>query len=179
MRIISGKYKGKVLKGFTLEGTRPTMDRVKESMFAMIQNTVKDSICLDLFAGSGSLGMEAISNGAYKCYFVDSSSEVKKVLEGNLKTFNPQEYIILKSDYKEALSYFKKEQITFDLVFLDPPYHLGYIQPVLDLLIQYKLLNEEATIVCEYEEEKLSPVGYKIIKEKKYREKKVMILKKS
>ena len=67
MRIISGKYKKINLEGFTINGTRPTMDRVKESMFAMIQNHIKDTIVLDLFAGSGALGIEALSMGAKKC----------------------------------------------------------------------------------------------------------------
>ena len=69
MRVISGKYKGKNIMGFNIMGTRPTMDRVKESMFGMIQNNIKNSVCLDLFAGSGSLGIEALSNGAKMCYF--------------------------------------------------------------------------------------------------------------
>ena len=70
MRVISGKYKGKNIMGFNVVGTRPTMDRVKESMFGMIQNNIKNSVCLDLFAGSGSLGIESLSNGAKMCYFV-------------------------------------------------------------------------------------------------------------
>ena len=73
MRVISGKYKGKNLIGFNIDGTRPTMDRVKESLFGMIQNHIKNSVVLDLFAGSGSLGIEAISNGAAKCYFIDNN----------------------------------------------------------------------------------------------------------
>ena len=72
MRIISGKYKGKKLKGFNIEGTRPTMDRVKESLFGMIQTYIPGSIVLDLFAGSGALGLEAISNGAREAYLVDN-----------------------------------------------------------------------------------------------------------
>ena len=80
MRVISGELKGRIIKGFTLEGTRPTMDRVKESIFSSIQLKVPNSICLDLFAGSGSLGIEAISNGASKCYFVDCNKEAIKVL---------------------------------------------------------------------------------------------------
>ena len=76
MRIISGKYKGKNLIGFDIDGTRPTMDRVKESLFGIIQNYVKDSIVLDLFAGSGSLRIEALSNGALTCYFFDNNIEV-------------------------------------------------------------------------------------------------------
>ena len=74
MRIISGKYKNKKLIGFDIEGTRPTMDRVKESVFGMIQNYLKNSVVLDLFAGSGSIGIEALSNGSSKCYFVDNSN---------------------------------------------------------------------------------------------------------
>ena len=84
MRIISGKYKGRMLKGFDLIGTRPTMDRVKESMFATIQNKIKDSIVLDLFAGSGSLGIEALSNGSKYVYFVDKSEEAIKTIKSNL-----------------------------------------------------------------------------------------------
>ena len=88
MRVISGKYKGRVLEGFELKGTRPTMDRVKESLFATIQNNVKNSVVLDLFAGSGQLGIEAISNGANICYFIDNNKEVIKVLNQNISNLN-------------------------------------------------------------------------------------------
>ena len=71
MRIISGKYKGKKLEGYDIEGTRPTQDRVKESLFAMIQNDLRNATILDLFAGSGNLGIEALSNGAESAYFID------------------------------------------------------------------------------------------------------------
>ena len=83
MRIISGKYKGKIIEGFDIQGTRPTQDRVKESMFAMIQNDILESTCLDLFAGSGSLGIEAISNGNQKTYFVDNNLECVSILKRN------------------------------------------------------------------------------------------------
>ena len=73
MRIISGKYKGKNLIGFNIDGTRPTMDRVKESLFGIIQDYIKGSTILDLFAGSGSLGIESLSNGADSCYFFDNN----------------------------------------------------------------------------------------------------------
>ena len=88
MRIISGKYKGKILKGDNIEGTRPTMDRVKESLFGIIQNNINKSICLDLFAGSGSLGIEALSNGAKTCYFVDKNKIVIDVLNINTLKIN-------------------------------------------------------------------------------------------
>ena len=73
MRVISGSLKGRNIKGFNIEGTRPTMDRVKMSVFGSIQNYIKDSIVLDLFAGSGNLGIEAISNGCKYCYFIDNN----------------------------------------------------------------------------------------------------------
>ena len=79
MRVISGKYKGKNLIGFDIDGTRPTMDRVKESLFGIIQNNIKNSVVLDLFAGSGSLGIEAISNGASEVYFIDNNIELIKI----------------------------------------------------------------------------------------------------
>ena len=81
MRVISGKYKGKNLIGFNIDGTRPTMDRVKESLFGIIQNYIKDSIVLDLFAGSGSLGIEALSNGASSCYFFDNNIELVNIIK--------------------------------------------------------------------------------------------------
>ena len=107
MRIISGKYKGRKLEGFNIEGTRPTMDRVKESLFGSIQNYIKDSIVLDLFAGSGSLGIEAISNGCKLCYFCDNSKEIINILNKNLKDI--ENSYVIKSDYKEALYNFKEK----------------------------------------------------------------------
>ena len=73
MKVISGILKGRNIKGYDIDGTRPTMDRVKESLFASIQDYISGSIVLDLFAGSGNLGIEAISNGSSKCYFVDNN----------------------------------------------------------------------------------------------------------
>ena len=102
MRVISGKYKGKNIMGFNIEGTRPTMDRVKESMFGMIQSNIKGSICLDLFAGSGSLGIEALSNGALECYFVEKNNEIFNILRNNLDGISGS--ILLKKDYKDALN---------------------------------------------------------------------------
>ena len=84
MRVISGKYKGKKIDGFDIEGTRPTQDRVKESLFGIIQNDIADSICLDLFAGSGNLGIEALSNGASECYFIDNNSKCIDIIKKNL-----------------------------------------------------------------------------------------------
>ena len=118
MCIISGKYKGKKLNGFNIEGTRPTMDRVKESLFGMIQTYIPDSIVLDLFAGSGALGLEAVSNGAKECYLIDNNIEAIKTIKENSQNFEEQLNII-HIDYKKFLKTTDKK---FDIIFLDPPY---------------------------------------------------------
>ena len=84
MRVISGLYKGRNIDGFDIDGTRPTQDRVKESLFGSIQDYIEDSVVLDLFSGSGNLGIEALSNGAKECYFVDNNKEAIKVINSNL-----------------------------------------------------------------------------------------------
>lgn len=175
MRIISGKYKGREIKGYNIEGTRPTMDRVKESLFASIQNYVKGSICLDLFAGSGGLGIEALSEGAQSCYFVDNNKIVIDVLKKNLTSLKVEEdYFLIKKDYVEALKTF---DMKFDIIFLDPPYHLNMMNNAIDLIIKNNLLNDGGIIVCEYEEGTVN-CDLQILKEKRYGSKNVTIFKK-
>lgn len=173
MRVISGKYKGKILTGFDINGTRPTMDRVKESLFGSIQKYLKNSTVLDLFAGSGSLGIEAISNGSSSCYFVDNNIKLIEIIKKN--TININESItILKKDYIDALNYFYNNNIKFDIIFLDPPYKLNLINKCIDLIEKYQLLNNNGIIVCEYEQEQII-CNYKLIKEKKYGSKNIKI----
>lgn len=171
MRVISGKYKGRKLNGFSIDGTRPTMDRVKESMFALIQNKLKEAICLDLFAGSGSLGIEALSNGAKKCYFIDNNQiAIDTIIKNTIDIDNKE---ILKQDCFIALEEFKNK-VKFDIVFLDPPYHDHLINQVLFKLKENKLLNTNGIVVCELEEDNIK-TDLKLIKEKKYGNKKVKI----
>jgi len=155
MRVISGKYKGMDLDGFDIEGTRPTMDRVKESMFAMVQNNLKNSVCLDLFAGSGSLGVEALSNGAKYCYFVDNSADIYKILKRNLSKINNDNYEIIFKHYKQTLEEFKNQNIKFDIIILDPPYKLNLINDIIVYIYENNLLNKNGIIMCEYEDEGL------------------------
>jgi 16S rRNA (guanine966-N2)-methyltransferase len=176
MRIISGKYKGKNIMGYNINGTRPTMDRVKESMFAMIQSNIKNSICLDLFAGSGSLGIEALSNGARWCYFVENSSEIYGILKNNLSFIS--DYTLLNLDYKDALSRFSNEGLKFDLIFLDPPYSLNLINGVLDYIYSNDLLSDNGMIVCEFESENVFSNCFELYKTRKYGSKFVSIYKK-
>jgi len=174
MRVISGKYKGKNLIGFDIDGTRPTMDRVKESLFGIIQEKVRDSVVLDLFAGSGSLGIEAISNGAYEAYFVDNNIELINIIKKNTSNMNDKIHI-MKSDYKSALELYKNSNIKFDIIFLDPPYKLNLINDCLNKIEEYNLLNEDGIIICEYETEEIYNNKLKLIKEKKYGSKKIKI----
>ena len=150
MKVISGLLKGRNIEGFNIEGTRPTMDRVKESIFSTIQFEIRDAIVLDLFAGSGNLGIEAISNGANRCYFVDNNKVAINTINKNIKTFNIEDNsIIIKDDYMNALNNLKNNK--FDIVFLDPPYKDDYIDKAINKLLEYDMLNSKALIICEYD----------------------------
>lgn len=177
MRVISGTLKGRIIKGDHIEGTRPTMDKVKESLFAIIQNEVKDSICLDLFAGSGSLGIEAISNGAKYAYFIDNNKKASEIIKDNINSFKIIEFTkVINIEYKKALKYFNDNNITFDLIFLDPPYQDNLINESIKLILEYNLIKEKGLIICEYMKEQLAEYHeLKVIKEKKYGDKYIKI----
>lgn len=178
MRVISGFLKGKNIKGDNIKGTRPTMDKVKQSLFAMIQNDVRDSICLDLFAGSGSLGIEAISNGAEFVYFVDKNREAYDTILDNIKTFNIRDKTLtFVYDYMKALLYFKSNNIKFNLIFLDPPYRENLIVEVLEFIDSNDLLYSKGQVICEFSEEHLADEygNLSVIKERQYGDKTVKI----
>lgn len=175
MRVISGKYKGKNIQGFNVLGTRPTMDRVKESLFGMIQSYIKDSFCLDLFAGSGSLGIEALSNGACSCIFVEKNKDMVRVLNNNLSGINDSK--VLNMDYMDALKNFINDGLKFDVIFLDPPYKLNLINNILEFIYNNNLLNFGGIVVCEFEDEFVCCDFFSLIKEKKYGSKRVNIYK--
>ena len=181
MRVISGFLKGREIKGYNLVGTRPTMDRVKESIFGTIQNNIKDSIVLDLFSGSGSLGIEAISNGAKYCYFIDNNIEVIKLLNKTISNFKIEDYSkIMHFDYKKALLYFRENNIKFDLIFVDPPYKDKIIDEVIQMVLEYNLLNIDGLLILEFQFDLLKDnyQNLKLIKNKRYNDKYVYIFKK-
>ena len=179
MKVISGTLKGRNIEGYNLDGTRPTMDRVKESLFAMIQCYIADSICLDLFSGSGNLGIEAISEGSSFVYFNDMNKKAVGIIKRNVNNFNiSNKSNILNTNYKRALEYLKDKKI--DVIFLDPPYKTNYIEESIKLIDNYNLLSDNGIIVCESSD--LDKIIYtsklKKIKEKKYGDKWVVILQK-
>lgn len=179
MRIISGIYKGRNIEGFNIDGTRPTMERVKESLFATIQNNIKGSTCLDLFSGSGNLGIEALSEGAGYSYLVDSNKKACDVIKKNITNLGITNCKVINSDYKKALEYFSNNNIKFDIIFLDPPYNTNYIEKSIELIEEYELLNTDGIIVCENEvlDRIIYSNKFSIVKEKKYGNKWVVILK--
>ena len=135
MKVISGILKGRNIKGNDIEGTRPTMDRVKESIFSTIQNEIKDSIVLDLFCGTGSLGIEAISMGANKCYFVDNNRDIIKYLNKNINNLNiNNKSTIINKDYRDSLLYFKNNNIKFNIILVDAPYKMEVMEEVINLI---------------------------------------------
>ena len=178
MKIISGEFKGKTIKGYNIDGTRPTMDRVKESLFGTIQNYVPNAIVLDLFSGSGNLGFEALSNRANFCYFNDLNNKCTNYINDVIKDLNIKDRTkVLNLNYKKALEYFKTNNITFDIIFLDPPYKMDVLNEVIEYIKNNNLIKENGLIVCEIDNLYLNVDYYKKIKEKKYGSKYIVIYK--
>lgn len=170
MKIISGLYKGRKITGYNIDGTRPTQDRVKESLFGMIQTGLRDSIVLDLFAGTGSLGLEALSNGSMVCIFVDSNPKCTENIKKTVTAFQIENAEIYTMDYKKALEHFQKEKRKFDIIFLDPPYRYQKIEEILMELGKKNLVNTGGLVICEYEEDALQEEypSFQRVKEKSY-----------
>ena len=121
MQIITGKYRARKLQAVDSSETRPTLARVKESIFNLIFDEIAGSVVLDLFAGSGAFGAECISRSAEKVYFVDAAEKAIKTIKTNTKNM-VEDFEIVKSDYLTVLADFKRKGVKFDLVYLDPPY---------------------------------------------------------
>lgn len=147
MRIIAGAHKGRKLIEFQGEDIRPTTDRVKESIFNLISEYVPEAVVLDLFAGSASLSLEALSRGAKKAVMVDMDKNSVKVINENISKLSYQDrsYVV----NTDALSYINSCREKFDLVFLDPPYNKGLICQAMNSLLEKDVLNDGAVIVTE------------------------------
>lgn len=153
MRIISGTMRGTIL--YTLEGdnTRPTLDRVKEALFSKINFEIQDATILDLFAGSGALGLESLSRGADKVFLCDNSRDAIKIINQNLeKTRTKDKVSLLNMDYKKALEELRKQDIKFDIVFLDPPYKTDFAEDAAKYIVENGLLKIDGFIVLETDE---------------------------
>lgn len=153
MRVISGTARGTNLE--TLEGnnTRPTLDRVKEALFNIIQCYIVDAKVLDLFAGSGALGIEALSRGAKTCIMCDKSYEAIQIINKNIKkTHLEGKAKVIKNDYKKALELLQGQK--FDVIFIDPPYALDIAVNSIKAIIEFNLLADDGIIILETDNEK-------------------------
>ena len=170
MRIIAGIYKGRKLNDFNTDSTRPTGDKARGAIFNVIGDLILNSTFLDLFTGTGAVGIEALSRGAKLVYGVDNNKKIIKSLNDNIKKININNFNVLNFDYTEALKYFNKLKLNFDIVYIDPPYKSNYGTIALDLLIKYNLVNENSLIIFEHDKElnKGTFNKYKILKQKNY-----------
>lgn len=165
MRIISGLAKGrKILSPDSME-TRPTLDRIKESIFNIIQNKVYDATVTDIFSGTGSLGLEAASRGAKQCYLVDRSPSAYSYLKKNVENLKFEDICTtLNMDAYESLKHYDKKGITFDIIFIDPPYAKNMIPKAVEMVFQMNLLKEDGIIVTKIDSGEEIYEGYETIK---------------
>jgi len=150
IRIISGLWRGRKLPVYNAQGLRPTTDRVKETLFNWIALDIPHAICLDLFAGSGSLGFEAASRQAKQVVMLELNPHAHKQLEQNIKTLETTSVQAIKCD---SLEHLEKTGTPFDIVFIDPPFRQGLLEKCLTLLEKYHWLSENALIYIETEKE--------------------------
>ncbi|MGD9901053.1 MAG: 16S rRNA (guanine(966)-N(2))-methyltransferase RsmD [Spirochaetales bacterium] len=170
MRIIAGKHRGANLLELKYEGTRPTADRVREALFSKLQNEMIESTVLDLFAGTGALGFEALSRGAKLAYLVDKSKDAYNLILKNNEKLK-ENAVILNLDFKNALKKIADEKLKFDIIFIDPPYASSLGEESIKIIADNNLLKENGTIVFEHNKDKIGftlPEGFKIYDEKKY-----------
>lgn len=172
MRVIAGTARSLPLKTPAGKDTRPTTDRIKETLFNMLQLYVPDCVFLDLFSGSGGIGIEALSRGARKAYFIENAAEAQKCIEDNLAfTKFEDRAVVLKQDAVSGLhSIFEKE---VDIIFMDPPYNQNLEHLVLEKLSGMKYVTEDTLIITEASLETdfsyLEELGFEMTKEKKYK----------
>ena len=172
MRIIAGIARGrKLIPPATME-TRPTLDRVKEAMFSTVQNYLRDASVIDVFAGTGSLGLEAASRGAKEVYLVDKSSVTFPLLKENVKNLKFEDFCTpLNMDSYDALKSLANKGKIFDVIFIDPPYCKEMIPEAFKITYENNLLKEDGIIVTKIDSIEEIYEGYKgikLFKSKKY-----------
>ncbi|GAA0707992.1 16S rRNA (guanine(966)-N(2))-methyltransferase RsmD [Paraclostridium ghonii] len=152
MRVISGKARGLKLNTPKNEDVRPTTDRVKESLFNIINGYIIDGEILDLFAGTGSLGIECLSRGASKCVFVDLNKSSIDIVKSNIKKARVEANSeVMNIDFKSAIEKVKNNSYKFDVIFMDPPYYKDMFIDALKKIEQSNILKEDGIIVVEHD----------------------------
>lgn len=178
LRVISGSARGKKLLCVNGNDVRPTLDRVKESVFNMIAFDIPDAHVLDLFSGSGALGIEALSRGAHHSTFVDNSKDSVLITKKNLEaTHLDSSAVVINSD---SIDFLTKTDKKFDIIFIDPPYESDLYEKSLSKIKENSLLTDSGFIVLEYDTETTPSFdfcGFDIFKEKKYGRVKILLMK--
>lgn len=182
MRVIAGKARSLKLKTPEGEHTRPTTDRIKETLFNMLQPSLPDSIFIDLFSGSGGIGIEALSRGAAHAYFVDNNKQAVDCIMDNLKfTKLSEQATIFRQDVFGALDSIHEKEA--DIIFMDPPYNAGYEKQVLQCLSSKSYVTDRTVLIIEAmlhtDFSYVEQFGYQIEKEKRYKTNKHIFLRKT
>lgn len=172
LRIIGGQWRGRKLSFADGEGLRPTMDRVRETLFNWLQSEIAGAHCLDMFSGSGALGLEALSRYAGEVVMIDKNPHAIRMIRNNLKLLGADNAQLLQMD---ACAYLRTDQDTatpkkFDIVFLDPPFNKQLVEPFCQLLDKADCLSDHAGIYIEIEKKTALPAlpeGWVVVKEKK------------
>ena len=162
IRIIAGQWRGRKLDVIDAPGLRPTPDRVRETLFNWLQQKIVDARCLDLFAGTGALGFEALSRGASEVVMVESNPALVELLKQHAAKLHSEHHVIQLAD---GLSWLKQGIKGFDIIFLDPPFGEGYIEKCCALIQEQTLLNDDGVVYIEAEKDIVIPEGWAIIKQ--------------
>ena len=166
IRVIAGQWRGRKLPVSDVEGLRPTTDRNKETLFNWLMNDVRDARCLDVFAGSGGLGIEALSRYAKHCVFFEKDKQAATLLRKNLQTLGASADVI----QGDALSLLNDQRQPFDIIFVDPPFGMNLVNPTLTSLSQNQLLASGSLVYIEQESQAsdiMLPPACRVLKEKR------------
>ena len=170
MRVVSGKARGLKLKTIESDSTRPTKDMVKEALFSMLLDYIDEAVVLDLFSGSGAIGLEALSRGASLCYFCDTNKECIKVIKENIEKAKFTELSkVYNCDYLDMLK--QVRNVSFDIIYVDPPYNKGLGQNAVETISSYNILKKNGVLIFESDTGEDAPdvIGnYTKFKSKKY-----------
>ncbi|HRY78518.1 MAG TPA: 16S rRNA (guanine(966)-N(2))-methyltransferase RsmD [Candidatus Izemoplasmatales bacterium] len=154
LRIISGTLKGRKLREASFDTTRPTTDRNKEKLFNILGQYFDGGQALDLFAGSGALGLEALSRGIGRVWFVESDRDAFRVLRSNIESLSLGSSPTAVTLLQDGIAFLRTTREKFDLVFLDPPYASDLVVTALEMISQYRILNDQGVVVAENDKQK-------------------------